>query len=429
MDADSLHCQAADAAFVFSSAGCTAGQGCLRGLHRAAGKFLPSSAADTRARQAVLALARLSGPGSPAIAEPSTAAASLSAADSTGSCENPEERAALTDLYNACGGASWVGARGWLSNLSVCNWSYVACDGSCRVDTLSLVQKNLVGSIPASLGALRHLVVLNLVESGVSGPLPAAALSQLTSLDRLLLGGGLTNAVTDLCALISMRSFRLSDTAISGELQGITCFEQLEEVVIANSRVSGTLPAVLPSRMSHIQVSRSRISGTLPQWPTSGRLEWLDLHQTSVSGTLPLSYASMPLTRLALMNTPVSGTLSLAFASWTNLTTLVLDGSLLSGTLDEAFAVWALDALSFSNTLVSGTLNPAFARLNLSRLVARQSPLSGTLHPAFARWTSLSQLVVAHSLVSGNAPRGFVVHLNPDEAVFDARARARRRAR
>ncbi len=342
--------------------------------------------------------------------EPSSSSSALSEWQLTSDtvCDNPgdndpSERSALADLFAATNGGEWVSSRLWLSNASVCNWAYVTCDASCRISGLRFILSNLVGSIPPSLGALRSLTTVNIVEPGLSGPIPADVLEQWANLTYALLGGGLTNSLSDFCALGSLKSLRLSGTRMSGDIQALECFPGLRDFMSLSTQISGTLPVTLPRALIELQVSDSRITGTIPeQLLALDDLVSLDLRSLKLSGTLPSSLSiHRQLTRLSISNVFVSGTLPAAFTAWTMLADLVLDGSLISGTLDPAFASWPLRTLSLSQTLISGELDPSFAAWNLTRLIAAQSRLGGTLHAAFSNWSELTQLILSRTLVSG----------------------------
>ena len=82
------------------------------------------------------------------------------------------DRAALTTLYHATGGASWTNNTNWLSNEPLSEWFGVTTESG-RVTHLSLAPNGLSGSLPAALGNLTELEWLSLFDNALSGTDPA----------------------------------------------------------------------------------------------------------------------------------------------------------------------------------------------------------------------------------------------------------------
>ncbi|CAN1130431.1 Leucine-rich repeat protein 1 [Linum perenne] len=68
-----------------------------------------------------------------------------------------------------------------------CTWFHVTCDNDNRVTRLSLEDNMLNGSIPAELGNLKNLIVLDLFNNSLSGSIPSSLGSNLESLKFLRL--------------------------------------------------------------------------------------------------------------------------------------------------------------------------------------------------------------------------------------------------
>lgn len=105
------------------------------------------------------------------------------------------ERATLVALYNNTDGGNWTNNTGWLLSDDHCSWFGVGCLGGESVTGVGLSQNNLTGSIPAELGNLTLLVVLNLDRNNLTGSIPAE-LGNLTLLVFLnLFSNGLSGPV------------------------------------------------------------------------------------------------------------------------------------------------------------------------------------------------------------------------------------------
>ena len=107
----------------------------------------------------------------------------------------PEERQALIALYNATGGPQWKDNSGWLGEPGTeCEWHGVGCfhteqgAGGRTVDSISLGQNNLVGTIPPEVGQLQNLSSLDLSENNLTGMI-SPELGKLTKLEWLTLFG------------------------------------------------------------------------------------------------------------------------------------------------------------------------------------------------------------------------------------------------
>ena len=94
------------------------------------------------------------------------------------------DRAALMALYNSTAGASWVRIFNWASAQPLGMWAGVTTDTNGRVTSVSLTQRNLVGTLPDELGNLTSLTILHLNGNRLSGAIPAS-LGNLTSLTYL----------------------------------------------------------------------------------------------------------------------------------------------------------------------------------------------------------------------------------------------------
>lgn len=91
--------------------------------------------------------------------------------------DDTANRAALTAIYNACGGANWTNNTNWLSPLPLSEW-YGVQTYSGQVTILDLSNNNLFGDLPPEVNTLTSMHVLNLSHNSlltlciISGLLP-----------------------------------------------------------------------------------------------------------------------------------------------------------------------------------------------------------------------------------------------------------------
>ena len=77
----------------------------------------------------------------------------------------PSDRAALVQIYATMSGATWENKTNWNTTASICAWNGVRCTCNaslCRVSALLLPNNKLEGQLPADIGQLGALQLLNL---------------------------------------------------------------------------------------------------------------------------------------------------------------------------------------------------------------------------------------------------------------------------
>ena len=91
---------------------------------------------------------------------------------------SPKEKSALVDLYNSTNGKEWNSS--WDLNAPVNTWKGVEINQG-HVIGLTLFMNNLNGTLPESLGDLKHISTLNLAFNQITGVLP----KDLVKLEKL----------------------------------------------------------------------------------------------------------------------------------------------------------------------------------------------------------------------------------------------------
>ena len=87
------------------------------------------------------------------------------------------ERQALLDLYASTDGPGWTTSTNWNGAAGTeCTWFGVLCNGAqTAVWRIHLQSNHLVGPLPATLGNLGSLDVLDLTSNQLSGTIPSFA--------------------------------------------------------------------------------------------------------------------------------------------------------------------------------------------------------------------------------------------------------------
>ena len=168
--------------------------------------------------------------------------------------------------------ASADGGGGALDALLAEDWSV-----SLRV--LKLSGCSLRGAVPAKLGKISSLRVMDLSDNALGGELPAAALGRLTELTELALqrnaleGPPLAALLDALGPLArALRALSLSENRGLGEGQPIpgpklAAFGELQVLELAAMRLEGTMPPELGShsKLRILDLSDNLLTGAMPQ--------------------------------------------------------------------------------------------------------------------------------------------------------------------
>ncbi|MYD13351.1 MAG: hypothetical protein F4X00_06965, partial [Gemmatimonadetes bacterium] len=146
------------------------------------------------------------------------------------------DRAALEALYRATGGDDWKDNTNWLSDEPLEKWHGVSV-GNGRVDRLDLFDNDLDGQIPAAIGLLENVYMLDLGNNNaVVGPIPPA-----------------------IGRLRHLRDLNLRDTRVDGPVPSeMGSLTRLRYLSLSYTNLSGPLPATF----SNLNISRFYHAGT-----------------------------------------------------------------------------------------------------------------------------------------------------------------------
>ena len=227
--------------------------------------------------------------------------------DNAGLVSDCETLLGLKDALAGTATLNWNGAT------AITSWDGVTVGGSPqRVTELSLRGRGLTGVIPAGLGDLSGLQVLDLSANQLTGGIPAelGGLSNLNTLwlHQNRLTGGIPAELGNLSNLIWMA---VSGNGLTGEIPSeLGGLPDLSQLLVQRNRLSGELPRELGDLTSLIvlQMSDNLLSGPIPPELSSlSGLSVLNLSRNPLEGCIPPSWRGISSNDFAALGLPYCG--------------------------------------------------------------------------------------------------------------------------
>ena len=224
------------------------------------------------------------------------------------------------DLYNSTNGSNWTENSGWLTDSDPCSWYGVVCVEG-HVTTLWLVENNLSGTIPSSIGNLVNLERLVLRVNKLNVPIPPE-LGDLANLAELNLSWNqFTGAILpELGNLTNLESLSLMYNQLNGPIPPeLGDLENLKNLLLRINQLTGPIPPELGdlSNLFSLYLSGNQLTGPIP--PELGNLtnlSVLDLARNQFIGRIPPELGDLSnLHDLKLYNNQLTGNVPIAVAS------------------------------------------------------------------------------------------------------------------
>ncbi|CAL2267944.1 unnamed protein product [Prunus armeniaca] len=279
---------------------------------------------------------------------------------------NETDRVALLDLKKRITQDPLHVMSSWNDSIHFCSWVGVTCNNSTkRVIILKLNSKNLVGSLPPSIGNLSHLTGINLVNNSFSGEIPQ-----------------------EMGRLQSLRSLNLSYNSFGGKIPtNISHCTQLSMLDLQHNEITGSVPDQLSSLMSlnHLWLTINNLTGTIPNWIGNfSSLKSLFLGQNNFHGSIPNELGRL-----------------------TSLESLGLDSNNLSGMVPSSiYNISSMSLFSVLDNQLHGELPPNIGinLPNLQLFAGGLNKFTGTIPTSFSNSSRLRALDLGYNGLVGTLP-------------------------
>lgn len=258
-----------------------------------------------------------------------------------------QEREALIALYKAAGGDNWTDNTNWCTDKPLNEW-YGVSFWNGHVRGLHLTLNNLVGKIPAEIGNLTALEIIDFDQNQLNGSIP----EEIGNLKQL-------------------KAIYLSQNQFSGSIpESIGNLSALETISIYNNKLDGTIPESIGnlSALNYLSLSNNALSGPIPESIGNlSALESISLNYNKLNSPIPESIGKLSaLKYISFDNNKFNGPIPESIENLSALEYLYLNNNQLSGPIPESIGkLTSLQYLWINDNELTGTLPVSMANLNL----------------------------------------------------------------
>ena len=303
---------------------------------------------------------------------------------------------ALKALYDSTNGDNWLNKDGWdqfTANepLPDCNLGAlygVTINEFGRVDSLTLINNQLSGTIPPELCNLTELVYLNLDDNDLTGEIPQ-----------------------EICTLENLTVLGLSGGDLSGEIpENFLNFTDLIELDLSENDLENEIPEQLYelTNLNILNLSNNHFEGLLsPDIQNLNSLVIFDASNNELSGSIPLEIGTLSnLEELDLSYNAFSDNIPPEIGGLENLLSLNLSTNLLTNEIPpELGDLDSLQYLNLWNNSLTGEIPEELGNnTEMSIVILAHNQLEGPIPDSLATIENLEYLDVSHNRLSGIIP-------------------------
>jgi|GEM_PF-3586197 len=315
---------------------------------------------------------------------------------------------ALVALYDSTDGDNWADNTNWLSDTAP--WFGVNTEDG-HVVELWLDINQLSGQIPAELGNLANLRVLQLSDNQLSGNIPVE-LGGLVNLIYMWMGvNQFTGTIpAELGQLVNLQSLSLSVNQLTGGIPPEICaLANLNDLWLDRNQLTGSIPPGMGglAKLHTLQLSDNQLTGSIPvELGDLASLTNLWISNNQLSGTIPAELGDLAaLESLSLMLNQLTGTIPPELGNLVNLTGLWLNRNQLSGDVPDMAGLTKMITLDLSTNSLTGPIPTWLENLAvLENLVLYRNQFTGTIPGELGNLTTLKQLSLSYNNLTGAIP-------------------------
>ncbi|MED6217350.1 hypothetical protein PIB30_016974 [Stylosanthes scabra] len=242
--------------------------------------------------------------------------------------------------------------HGWSNKTSHCNWAGITCDNyQNRVTAIELGGYSLTGILPSNLNSLYNLVLLDLSNNNLTGPLPSLAnltllhfvnleVNNFTSIPPGTFDGLFRLELLSLGNNINLAPWTFPTNFIFTHHDDYF-FLPLQTLRLDATNMQGNLPDtfhIFP-RLRYLSLNGNNLTGILPNSLARTEMKELLLHDQKIGfeGSLHVLSTMTHLTGVQLQNNKFKGPIP-NLSNSPNLVTLRLDNNFLTGVVPPFLA-------------------------------------------------------------------------------------------
>ena len=286
------------------------------------------------------------------------------------------------------------------------------CEGDVCRDTEEHERNRLTGPIPSDLGRLSKLEWLSLSRNRLTGPIPSD-LGRLSKLEWLSLSRNeLTGPIpADLSNLTSLSLLALGGNQLTGPVPTwLGDLTSLEGLYLWGNQLTGPIPTELGhlGNLKWLELGSNQLSGSIPSdLGNLANLERLTLHKNQLSGTIPTQLGNLSnLNHLSLRDNRLAGQVPVTLANLTALERLYLNDNQLTGQIPSWLGSLSnLQELWLSENQLTGDIPESLGDLTGLRMLSlRSNHLTGTVPTSLVRLANLERLYLSQNQLTGCIP-------------------------
>ena len=279
----------------------------------------------------------------------------------------------------------------WAADTPITQWDGVTVDETPqRVTELRLEARGLTGKIPAELGNLSNLRLLQLSENQLTGEIP-----------------------TELGNLSNLRLLQLSETQLTGEIPAeLGNLSDLQWLRLYDNQLTGEIPAELGnlSDLQWLWLWGNQLTGEIPtELGNLSDLQWLNLDDNQLTGEIPMELGNLSKLRgLDLPSNQLTGEIPAELGNLSDLQWLNLDDNQLTGEIPmELGNLSNLVGLSLWGNQLTGEIPTELGNLSdLQELNLYDNQLTGEIPMELGNLSNLRGLWLSLNRLTGCIPHG-----------------------